>query len=600
MDWHALPFVSAQTQPAPASSSSMALLALRRWFAGLTLSSPQTLPDLHPFLALLAGLALSLLFAIFFQGPLAVLKQIFDIPGHVRIVRDATKRVWQAGRLIAVVIGFTVLGWTGAQALVFMRDDGTRPDLALLTKSRALWELGLEQGILAGLTPLRDLARTRRQPDSPLDRRCSRVSRLARYAGLGNPPDYSRKGAGVAPPQSRWSTAIWGSESLYALYRAVGWGAGSGDLPLGGCLVVEAALVPVMMLICDGFLVAWVLTELRNAGLDTTGEDRLDIREAIALLPASALACLLVMPARYLATFVWLSAAYLPTWVQSSPVGRYIRWQLGWGLTDLQAVAFAMIGFAGVVAWSRGSLGGTLVGFRRLLTAHGGHIVIVLIMASSAAAVFSGCVYALLLLLPTQGWVLSAADAYAHYATLPVSLWTVAAVVILMERARSRGRLCIAPSSPRKATPYKPTSRPTITTSSASQPRKLRDHSSIDAVRNPLVGQNPFRQLGQIAVQKHARIGRRLPFLLEVKLGGQPHDQHASPPPLTGEKSVPFPRSEGRFIEVRRPLLRGKHPPRDHRLIDRPTDSLRTDFPQLARVRFVEFINVESLNLGFR
>ena len=131
--------------------------------------------------------------------------------------------------------------------------------------------------------------------------------------GWGIPPDYSRK-AQRRHPVSRWSTAIWGSGSLYALYRAVGWGASSGDLPLGGCLVVEAAFVPILMLVCDGFLLAWVLTELRNVGLKTTGDDRLDIREAIALMPAAALACFVALPSRYLATFVWLSAAYFPTW----------------------------------------------------------------------------------------------------------------------------------------------------------------------------------------------------------------------------------------------------------------------------------------------
>ena len=84
------------------------------------------------------------------------------------------------------------------------------------------------------------------------------------------------------------------------------WGAGSGDLPLGGCLVVEAVFVPILMVISDGFLMAWLLTELRNAGLDNTGEDRLDLRQAIALMPGSALACALALPARYVATFVWL------------------------------------------------------------------------------------------------------------------------------------------------------------------------------------------------------------------------------------------------------------------------------------------------------
>jgi hypothetical protein len=435
MDWQALPIVWAQTQPTPAPPSSMALSALRRWFAGLTLSSPQALPDLqHPLFALLAGLAALLVLAVIFQGPVVVLKQVFDLPGHVRIVRDATRRVWQAGRLIAVVIGFTVLGWTASQALIFIRDDSRRLDLTLLTKSRSMWELAFEQGILAGLTPLRDLAALGDNLTLVLIVVVVVFRASLDLPGWGVPPDYSRKAA-QALPISRWSTAIWGSGSLYALYRAVGWGASSGDLPLGGCLVVEAAIVPIVMVICDGFLLAWVLTELRNVGLKTTGEDRLDIREAIALMPASALACVLALPSRYAATFVWLSAAYFPTWINATSLGSYVRWQLGWGLTDLQAAGLAMVGFAGVVAWSRGTIWGSLVGFRRLLADHAGHMVVVLAMASAASALLAGSVYVLLLLLPSQSWVLAAADAYCHYVTLPIGLWTLAATITLAEKS---------------------------------------------------------------------------------------------------------------------------------------------------------------------
>jgi hypothetical protein len=189
-----------------------------------------------------------------------------------------------------------------------------------------------------------------------------------------------------------------------------------------------------MMLICDGFLMAWVLTELRNAGLDTTGEDRLDIRQAIALMPASALACFLAFPSRYVATFVWLSAAYFPTWVSAAPLGAYVRWQLGWGLTDLQAIGLAMVGFGGVVAWSRGTIRGSLIGFKRLLRAQGGQLVAVMAMASVAAGLLAGSVYVVILLLPSQSWVLGAADSYAHYVTLPVGLWVLGAVITLAER----------------------------------------------------------------------------------------------------------------------------------------------------------------------
>ena len=167
MDLQALPLIWAQTQaaptaaPTPAATNSTALLALRRWFGGLTLSSPQALPDFHPIFALLVALAVALTIALLFQGPARVLRQIFDVHGHVRIVQDATRRVWRAGRLIAVLIGFTVLGWTASQALTFMRNDDRRADLILLTKSRSLPELAFEQGVLAGLTPVRDAGRAR-------------------------------------------------------------------------------------------------------------------------------------------------------------------------------------------------------------------------------------------------------------------------------------------------------------------------------------------------------------------------------------------------------------------------------------------------------
>jgi len=38
-------------------------------------------------------------------------------------------------------------------------------------------------------------------------------------------------------------------------------------------------------------------------------------------------------------------------------------------------------------------------------------------------------------LLPPAGWVLPAADSYAHYVTLPVGLWTLAALIELAERS---------------------------------------------------------------------------------------------------------------------------------------------------------------------
>ncbi len=428
------PLVWAQTQSATANPNSIALLALRRWCSSLTLSSPQPIPSLHGLWAIAVGFGLLFVMGLFSQGLLVLLKQLFDLPGHVRLVQTATRRVWRAGRMISITIGFTVLSWTTSQSLVFIRDSGQRIDLSLLTKSRRPAELALEQGILAGMTPLRDVAGL--GDNLPLlifaaimlFRASLNLTGWESLAGKG-------LGASRARPRTGWSTLTWGIALLYALYRVVAWGAGSNDLPLGGCLVVEALFVPFLMMVSDGFLMAWLLTELRTAGFDNCGEDRLDLRQAISLMPGSVLACALALPARYVATFVWLGSLYLPTWAYATSLGRGVRWQLGWGLTDLQAVALGVVGLAGTVAWSRGTIRGSLAGYRRLLTAEAGHLIAVLVMAGVAAGLLASAVYAVLLLLPAQSWVLGAADSYAHYVSLPVGLWTLAALIELAEHS---------------------------------------------------------------------------------------------------------------------------------------------------------------------
>ena len=101
-------------QAGAANPNSIALLALGRWCGSLTLSSPRAVPGWHGFWALLAGLAILFLVVLVAQGPLGAFRQLFDIPGHFRLVRDGTRRVRRAGRIVAALIGFTVVSWTGA------------------------------------------------------------------------------------------------------------------------------------------------------------------------------------------------------------------------------------------------------------------------------------------------------------------------------------------------------------------------------------------------------------------------------------------------------------------------------------------------------
>jgi hypothetical protein len=447
MDLLTGPLIWAQAQPGAVNPNSLAPLALRRWCASLTLCSSETIPNYHGLWAFVAALTALVLAAVVFQGPIKALKQLFDLPGHIDLFRKAVRRVWRAGRLVAVAIGFTVLAWTGSQAMMFSQESG-KADLVLLTKARGLGELSVEQGILAGLTPLRDVAGL--GDNLPLLIVAVIVvfrASIEPHGELDKPLLASARAAGRPYPRPGWTTVAWGVGAMYALYRIVARAAGSVDLPLGGCLVVEAFLVPLAMLIADGFLLAWLLTELRNAQFDLAGEDRLDPLQAIALMPGSALACALALPARYMAAFVFLAQLHLPTSVYATALGRYIRWQLRTGLTDLQAVALLFLGVVGVVAWTRGTMGGMIQGYRRLLTAEAGHLVAALAMAGMGTAVLSAMAYLVLLLLPVQSWVLAAADSYAHYLTLPVGLWTVAALVELAQRslpaatlARTAGR----------------------------------------------------------------------------------------------------------------------------------------------------------------
>ena len=430
-----LPVVWAQAAGAAASSGAtaapvtLAASALRRWCSSLTLSSPGGVPGLSGVGAWLAGLAALLLLAAVVQGPFRALRQAFDLPGHARLVGSANRRLRRSGRMVAVVVGFTVLAFTGSQAITFRRGEG-RDELLALTKARAPLELAFEQGALAGLTPLRDVAGL--GSNLPLVLLASALAFRVTAEMFGGPPP---PGAPRRPRVSGWVNVAWVCGTLLIFYRLVAIGSGNTDLPLGGCLMVEALAIPAMTAVCDGLLLGWVLVELRNAGLDDPEGDALDTRAAINLMPASVLAAVAALPARYLATGLWLASFYLPSSTSAGRVGDWLRWQLSWGLADVQAGALAVAGLAGAVGWGDGSPGRAVRGYLRLLRVEGARLAVVLALAGLAAAAASALAYLVVLALPTATWVLNAADAYAHFGSLPAGLWALSAMVELGERS---------------------------------------------------------------------------------------------------------------------------------------------------------------------
>jgi hypothetical protein len=444
-------------------------LALRRWCGGLTLSSSQAAPGFEAVWLFLGALGVLLVLGLAFQGAGALFHQIGDVLGHARLARAASARVWRAGRLVIAAIAFTVLSWTGAQTVSFYFEspDRGRSDLLLLLHTRSRGEIAVEHAMTAALTPLRDLAALA----DNLPVLLVVIWLVFRFSTSGRPiftVDPRNAAQGAAPrftyrdrtKVDGWATVIWACAGLYAVYRLVGKAAGSPDLPVGNCLLMEALIVPLLMLVCDGFLLAWVLVEVRDAGSDVRGESRLNPTEALKLMPASALGCFLALPARYTATAVFLGSQHVPTQVLATEFGRAIRWMLGPGLIELQGASLVLVGAVGVVAWSRGAIGETLHGYRRLLSRETGRLIIVLVIAGLGCAAASGGAYLVVLLLPPAGWVLAAADAYAHYATTPVGLWTLAALIALAERSLPVARAASEPPPALDAEPVAPGESP--------------------------------------------------------------------------------------------------------------------------------------------
>ncbi|MFO0910824.1 MAG: hypothetical protein U0794_21205 [Isosphaeraceae bacterium] len=424
---------SGATAPTPAdNSAAFAWLALRRWCASLTLSSPGSRFDMSGLWAWLAGLLALLVVVAIFQGPLRLLRQLVDIPGHVRLVIEATRRTRRAGRMLAVVIGSTVLAWTGSQAFVFDQASG-REDLLLLTRTRSPFELAIEQGIRAGLTPLRDVAAL--ATNLPLLALATTLLFRATAESWGASSGTFGTTLNHNPRPSGWASVGWACGALYVIYRLVSLATPTPDLPVGNCLMIEGLVVPSVMLMADGILLAWVLAELRHAGFESPDGAVIETNEAASLMPGAALACLAALPARYLATACLLIEPYLPTVVRTSAVGNWIRWQLTWGLTDVQAAALVVAGIAGAVAWTRGAPWEVIQNYRRMLATQGGRLVVVFVLAGIGAGAGAALAYFILCSLPTSTWVLNAADSYAHYATLPFGLWTLSALIELSERS---------------------------------------------------------------------------------------------------------------------------------------------------------------------
>lgn len=423
-------------QGSSADPEAVRQLALRRWYDSLTLASPLAIPSRTPWLLLLGGIGLALVLAVIAQGPRA-LRQFVDLPGHFQLLGRSVVRLRNSARMLAVLVGAVVLNWTVSQFLHY-REEARLDDLRALTATKSGIEVAIEQGVLAALTPLRDVAGL---GDCLilLVGLTALVFKLSadRWGGTDDPY------ADLDDPLPPWVTACWGCAWLYTMYRFASLVVEGTGLPLGGCIFLEIAVVPLLMAMADGLILAWILAELRDAGLRDDAGARREIRGAVALWPAATLACLAILPGRYIATGAWLFYQDLPGIASRVRPVLFVL-LLGWGIALAQAAAMGMIGLAGAAAWNGGRLGRTLGGLLRLLRVEGGHLAGTLAVVALLTALPCALTYLVVLSLPAQPWVLAAADSYAHYATLPVGLLLLGALVELGARSLPRAGL-VAP-----------------------------------------------------------------------------------------------------------------------------------------------------------
>jgi hypothetical protein len=410
----------AQAQGAPLDSEAavVARSALARWFGGLTLSSPDPVPDKTALWALLAGLGALFLLALLIQGPLRAIGQLFDLPGHLRVVMASLRRFRRAGRLVAVLLGATVFSWTTWQARLHA-EARRLEELIILRKAKSIGEIAFEQGVLAGLTPLRDLLGLGDTLFLLIVAAMVVFKRSADRWSVTAPRE-------VGDRLPSWTTLTWCCTWLYLLYRLAGviWEPTGQPIPLS--LGIEIGLVPLVQVVSDALLFAWVLTEARHAFSDAADEQiGLQVGDSVRRLPAAVLVCVLVLPARWLAVTARLALPYASGELADVALRPVL---LGWGLVWLQAAALPLLPLAGAAAWGSDRRG-TLRVYLQMLRAAGGRLVAVVAGSALASGLLAGLAYQVILRLPPQSWVLLAADSYAHYATLPVGLLLVVTLV---------------------------------------------------------------------------------------------------------------------------------------------------------------------------
>jgi len=417
------------------NSADAMLLALKRWVGGGTLTSPDAVasPDFQARFWLL-GLLLMILAGLLLQGPRAFLVGLFEWSAVRRLIRQGMRRLKQRPVVPLALGGFVLVSWTTIQLLHYADPLGV-DNLQKSLRTKTLPVMSLEQGLLAALTPLRDL--TNLADCWPLVAAAAVIAFHFTSKLQWVPQSTMHRGLRNA---QLWAQFFWIAASIWLFYRMVLGGASEGGLPLNSGAYIEILVEPLFMLLIDAVLLSWILTELRDAPFSDNDTLLPNIEQVLSLLPGLVLVNFMVVPGRYFAHGLWLVWNSVVDLIATNGVVppaivEYVVWGLSWGILDLQAIAFAFLVLTGAAAWGRGSVKETFSIARRMFKRHGATLFLITLFCGLLNLISTALISTLILSHPTEPWVLMSADSYCHYASLYIGLVLVACYVQLGEDA---------------------------------------------------------------------------------------------------------------------------------------------------------------------
>ena len=222
---------------------------------------------------------------------------------------------------------------------------------------------------------------------------------------------------------------IWVGLILLVAYRVIVFIVDPAAAPMADCMFVNAIAMPTLMLVADGILLSWVLTEFGRAllvHLDWEPDDTVAFNRGI---PSSILCCALMNPGRYvlMGCAIWEAQFTTPaTW----PASRWVP--ILWACTISQVLGLAWFGFPGVVAvMRRGSWRERLRAYATLIRRVGGQVLGLAILAIVLNVLALLPFYWIFGAMQRETWSLLGAASYGHYATLLLGIVFLAGVTQL-------------------------------------------------------------------------------------------------------------------------------------------------------------------------